>query len=287
MKTNVTNARIGELPNYLLIGATKGGTTSLHAYLSSHPDIFMHPVKELRYFSAEHNWARGEAWYWEQFADVHAAKAIGEASNSYARFPIYGGVPERIANIKPDMRFVYAIRHPLERIESHYRHRIVTGVEWRSASAALAEDPSYLAVSRYAYQLEQYLQHFPREQILVVRSEQLKADPEVTLRRIYEFLGVDANAATERLTLNVSAERRSAPAWLREFSRFPALRPHVKRLAFRLRRSPLGRFSALADALPFAPCGRPFDELIAVLKDDLHSLGELLQEDFSDWDLDG
>lgn len=179
------------LPNFVIIGAMKAGTTSLYHYLRQHPEVFMPSTKELHYFVAEKNWSRGPGWYQRQFAGSDAAVAVGEASPDYAKFPEYEGVAQRVADTLPHARLVYAVREPVERIRSHYLHDVARGRERRPIEVAVPGNPHYLAPSSYALQLEQYLEHFPRERLLVVRSEDLRSRREETMRRVHAFLGVD------------------------------------------------------------------------------------------------
>ncbi|MFA5882553.1 MAG: sulfotransferase [Acidimicrobiia bacterium] len=175
-----------------MIGAMKGGTTSLYEYLRAHPQIFMPKTKELNYFAAARNWDRGAAWYEAQFADSGDALAVGEASPTYAMDPNHPGVPARIAEVLPDVKLIYLVRHPVLRIESHYRHRVRYEGETRGPDdAVLGHLGVYLPPSQYAHQMDCYLARFPREQLLVVRSEDLRDDRRATLRRVLGFLGVD------------------------------------------------------------------------------------------------
>jgi hypothetical protein len=178
------------LPNFLVIGSAKSGTTSLAHYLRAHPEVFM-PRFEPHYFTAERNWKLGQAWYENQFKEAGAAAAVGEKSASYSRYPLYQGVPARIATLIPDVRIVYLVRHPLHRMRSEYLHRLLNGKESRSLDEAVQADPSYLDTSRYALQIDRYLEHFPREQLLVLTAEQLRHNRRVTLDRVQEFLGLD------------------------------------------------------------------------------------------------
>lgn len=180
-------------PDFMVIGAMKGGTTSLWHYLKSHPQIYMPSKKEIHFFSYPENLAKGLSWYKQHFEDVPpGAVAIGEASTSYAKYPLIEGVPARIAEVLPDVRLVYVLRHPIERMRSHYVARHEAGEENASIEAALLSDERYLSISRYALQIERYLEFFDREQMLVITSEALRDQREATIRRIFEFLGVDA-----------------------------------------------------------------------------------------------
>lgn len=194
------------LPNFLVIGAFKCGTTSLFEYLRSHPQIFMPEAKEVGFFVAEHNWNRGARWYREQFRAAGRATAIGEASPAYSCHPLYAGVPARIAATVPGARLVYLIRHPIERMRSQYRHRVANGYERRPFSTAVLESPAFIELSRYATQLERYLAYFGPSQILVVTQESLRSERADTMRRVFEFLDVEAGWVPPNLNeeLNVS-----------------------------------------------------------------------------------
>jgi hypothetical protein len=181
------------LPNLIVIGAAKCGTTSLHEYLNEHPQISMSREKELHFFVGEKNWGHGLEWYESQF-DAEAP-VRGESSPGYSAFPLYRGVVDRMAETIPDARFVYLVRDPVERVVSHYSHRTVNWPAMRSLEEALA-DPHLrewlVTPSRYWLQLEQYLARFPAEQILVVDADELRASRSEVLARIFSFLEVDA-----------------------------------------------------------------------------------------------
>jgi hypothetical protein len=180
------------LANLVVIGAMKCGTTSLHAYLGAHPQISMAP-KELNFFVAELNWARGIDWYRAQFAAD--APVRGDTSPEYTMHPTYPGVACRMHEVVPDARLIYLVRHPVERLLAHYRHMRASRDEDRPLEEALADldDNRYLAPSRYAFQLDQYLAEFPADRILVVRQDDLLHRRRETLRRIFAFLEVAAD----------------------------------------------------------------------------------------------
>jgi hypothetical protein len=188
-----------ELPDFLVIGAMKGGTTSLYHYLNAHPEIFMTKVKEVDFFTQELNWDKGFDWYTKQFADAGPDVKKGEASTSYTKFPRYSGVAPRIAEHLPKARLIYVVRDPVERIRSHYQHNVAIGEEPLEIERAVEENPVYLDYSRYAMQLDQYLEHFDEDRILVITSEGLRDDREATFKKVLRFLEVDAEARVEAL----------------------------------------------------------------------------------------
>jgi hypothetical protein len=206
------------LPNLIVIGAAKCGTTSLHEYLDTHPEISMSREKELHFFVDRKNWSQGLAWYASQFdAD---APVRGESSPGYSAFPLYRGVPERMAETIPHARLVYLVRDPVERVVSHYSHRTVNWPAMGTLEEALADPHLHdwlVTPSRYWLQLEQYLPCFPAEQILVVDADELRVSRAEVLARIFALVGVDPtfrspeferthNAATGRIAPNRAGE---------------------------------------------------------------------------------
>jgi hypothetical protein len=179
------------LPNLIVIGAAKCGTTSLHRYLDLHPEIAMAKAKELDFFVETQNWRRGIGWYESQFS---SAPVRGESSPMYSISPVHPGVPERMAALIPEARLVYLVRDPIERIIAAHRFvRWVATRHRRDLAEILAdvERSATVAASRYAFQLEQYLVCFPLSQICVVDSADLRKRPTETMARLYRFLGVD------------------------------------------------------------------------------------------------
>lgn len=202
-------------PNLIVIGAMKSGTTSLHYYLSLHPEIFMSKTKELDFFVAEGNWDKGLGWYESHLADAganNAKKVYGESSTNYTKYPSVQGVPARMHSIIPDAKLIYIIRNPVERIISHYLHNYIKGVENRPISEVLLnfEKNHYVDDSRYYFQLEQYLKHYSKDNILIIISEELKNNRKDTLEKVFRFLDVDDKFFTLDFTKEIlkTAERR-------------------------------------------------------------------------------
>ena len=186
------------LPNLIIIGAMKCGTSSMHNYLDAHPEISMSRQKELNFFSFDRHWQRGEDWYGRHFSSAAAIR--GESSPSYSKFPKVPHVPERIRTVIPSARFIYLVRDPVARIVSHYMHVLEGGKEKRSLNEALSEfeGNQYIDCSRYHMQLQQYLGHFSQSQILVVGAEEMKENRHETLRDVFRFLNVDESVRSPR-----------------------------------------------------------------------------------------
>ncbi len=188
----------GNLPNTIVIGAGKCGTTSLHYYLSLHPEIYMSAEKELNFFIAEGNWQNGIDWYRSNFRTT--APILGESSPLYTAFPKHQGVPERMHAILPDARLIYMVRDPIDRIISHYTHEYSIGRERRPIQDTLSNSESHLILlaSNYYLQLKQYLKFYSKSRILVIPLEHLSQHRFETLKKIFRFLKVDDSFKTDK-----------------------------------------------------------------------------------------
>ncbi|WP_167305784.1 sulfotransferase family protein [Nocardioides euryhalodurans] len=271
------------LPTFLVIGAAKSGTSSLSSYLRSHPEVFMSRPKELHFFT--NGWQRGLEHYESFFADSEGFPARGEASTSYTQAPRYDGVPERIVGVLPDVKLVYLIRNPVQRIRSQYVHYVDRGREGRPLEEAVRENPDYLDSSRYAYQIGLYLEHVARDRILVISTDHLRDDRERTMGQVFEFLGVDPDAPmrTMERELNRSADKRKAPALVdsgRRFLRRSGLGKHVPRDVL-VRGHQLVSRPIPPDVAQVSP--ELEDWLWSQLQDDLVQLRGLVGPDFDLW----
>ena len=200
------------LPNLIVIGAAKCGTTALHRYLGLHPDIFMSKSKELGFFCSSENWDERLRWYESQFG---AATVRGESSPSYTNCPRNKGVPERMASLVPDARLIYLVRDPVDRVISQYRFgRWVAGYDYGEIEDMLAdlETSPIVVQSRYGYQLEQYLPLFPLSRILILESSDLRDRPAETLARIFRFLDVDDTFTTSAFARPHNETEATLPA---------------------------------------------------------------------------
>jgi hypothetical protein len=183
------------LPNLIVIGAMKSGTTSLHHYLSLHPEIYMSEDKEPRFFTDDAKWNRGVAWYETLFPEP--APIRGESTPDYTKIPAIRGAPQRIHSVIPDVRLIYLVRDPIERIISHYVDSYSFGRVNGTLDEELADFDCHLVnCSRYYLQLEQYLEYFNPDRILILISEELRNDRRRTLQTAFRFLGVDESFTT-------------------------------------------------------------------------------------------
>jgi Sulfotransferase domain len=191
------SVRSPALPNVVVIGGLKCGTTSLHHYLNLHPEVQMSRPKELNFFVAELNWNLGHDWYASHFrAD---APVRGESSPHYTNRPRFEGVAERMASTVAGTRIVYMVRDPIDRMLSHYLHNLGSGYDERPIEQALG-DPhtAYVDRSRYFFQLEPFLEAFEPDRIMLVSREELLSERASTMRRVFGFLGVDEGFSSEQ-----------------------------------------------------------------------------------------
>lgn len=209
----------------VVIGAMKGGTTSLHQYMNLHPEIFMSKLKELDFFVEEKRWRRGETWYRRQFAGAGTAQVCGESSPNYTKWPRFPGVPERMVKLLPRARLIYVLRDPVRRTYSHYVHNLSNGRERRDIREAFAEfeGNNYVMSSRYELQLQRFLAHYPRESMLLLTQETLRDDRRAVMREVFEFLEVDPDFDDPGFDeeRHVSSEKRGPTPLARGLARLP------------------------------------------------------------------
>jgi hypothetical protein len=174
----------------LLIGALGSDTTALFRHLGAHPQVLPCRVAEPRFFTDDRKWALGVEFYrslWE-FREPDERVAI-EASSDYALHPAVPCPAERIAQLPTGFRFVYLLRHPLERIEWHHCLELEAGRVRRPLAEGVPQQ--MVDASRYATQLEAYRTWFPAEDFLLLAQEDLARDPAAALRRVCSFLEID------------------------------------------------------------------------------------------------
>ena len=199
------------LPNFLIVGAQKAGTTSLWHYLRTHRDVFLPDNKEPGYFAEEFGWKNGIHWYEEFFAGAEHCRAIGEASTYYTMYPYFKGVPRRIASVLPDVRLIYIMRDPIERMRSCYVQLLTDGQERRPMKEALFLDPGYVLLTRYAMQIGQYFDYFPASQILLMTAEELRFRRVESLKRVLSFLDLSEDTEMEIFSEENQSSGKRAP----------------------------------------------------------------------------
>jgi hypothetical protein len=186
----------------------KSGTTSLYRWLGDRGDVFVPTIKEPNFFSEDRVWRKGVTWYASLFTGADSARAVGEASVSYtdpARAVMSAG---RIAEVLPEVRLVYVVRDPVERLRSHYRHEVQRGREQRPLREALMDPQSpYVAWSRYHLCLQPYLERFSEERVCVVPFEELVTEERLGWGAILKHLNLPHQSAPVTRA-NVTAGKR-------------------------------------------------------------------------------
>jgi Sulfotransferase domain len=246
------------LADFVIIGAAKAGTTSLFGWLSEHPFVAPARHKEVHYF--DYNYFRGEGWYRKHFplqverdrfvAEHGRPFLTGEASPSYLS---HHWAPQRLASLLPDAKLLVALRNPVDRAYSQFQMSRREGEEPLEsfAQAVTAEEArleperarmlsdrwynswpigcwSYLMRSRYAEQIERWMQLFAREQLHFLSLEQLSADPQGTLDGVHEFLGLPPHQYGRLPALHVARYDSIGAAERAQLAEY--FRPHNERL---------------------------------------------------------
>lgn len=191
--------RAGRLPDFLIIGAMRSGTSSLAHYLTGHPDVFMAKPKELHFFNAAGQYDKGLNWYRAQFQGAGERRAAGEATPTYMRDPV---AIERIAQAMPTARLIAILRSPVDRAYSHYLMNRAKNQEPLSFERALEAERDeiaagssrthapYFSTGLYLEQLERVAAGLPDAPLLVLLMDDLSADPAGTFSRVLGFLEV-------------------------------------------------------------------------------------------------
>ncbi|MDH3312849.1 MAG: sulfotransferase domain-containing protein [Nitrosopumilus sp.] len=197
---------MNSLPDFIIIGAQRCGTTSLYNYLIEHPKIKPASQKELHFFDI--NFSKGIEWYKSQFEDNYITT---EASPYYLFHP---HCPQRIFDILPYVKIIILFRNPIDRAYSHYWHEIRLGAETLSFEKAIEEEPSrlkgevdkimndekyysynhqhfsYLSRGKYFEQVKNWYNFFKKSQILILNSEEFYSNPQKTMNLVYDFLDI-------------------------------------------------------------------------------------------------
>jgi hypothetical protein len=294
-------------PDFIVIGAGRAGTTSLHEYLAQHPEIFIPPLKSPSFFYAKdlsgspladavHDippwFVRGEADYRKLFEAPRRFRLAGEVS------PVYLAstrVAARIAQWRPDAKLIAIMRHPADRVYSRYVARRRDGLEHtatfeelveREASESLLRDDAhatYLAGGMVSHFLRTYFQHFPARSISIHFYEDFARDAAGVVAAMCRFLGVDERFRFDfRRIHNPSGGRIRNPIvgglWRASEPVRRALRPflpkHLRDAAFR-------RVTAKTEKIPIEP--RTRQRLIEIYRRDILELQELTGRDLSRW----
>lgn len=276
------------LPDFIIIGAAKCGTTSLYHYLRQHPAVFMCTPKEPEYFSGTDK-IDTLSEYEALFEEADAGQTVGEASVCYLHSP---QACKRIKETVPDVRLIAILRDPADRAYSHYNMMVAHGaIPNRPYLEVLEEahrqgnyDYTGIPTSRYAEPLQRYFDRFGKDRLRVYLHRNYKRDPSGTVRSIFKHIGVDPTYVPDverrhnkthlprsdqmnRFIWGKSTLKEAAKAVLPDI-----IRRKLSQLLHHANRSPVPPLSSEARAL-----------IIDVLRDDIERTEELLDYDLSDW----
>ena len=287
-----TEEKKGRLPDFIIIGAAKSGTTTLYQYLCRHPQIFMSKIKEPEFFSDDSVYNRGVDWYESLFARAEEMQICGEASTRYTRWPHTSDSSKRIFDVLSSGKFIYIMRHPVERAFSHYVHEMREGITMTFEEALKNTD--IVDTSMYMAQLERFLRFFPRERFFFVLFDDLIREPADTLRRIQRFLGIDEIHLTNegpalsnpgRVDFYIRQRTthlfRALPGSSRLIDHLPkSWRNYVNR---QIKRSLLGIWLKKRYNNQFALLPATRDRLLRIFQEPNRKLSEFLGQDLSHW----
>ncbi len=299
------------LPNFLVIGAPKTGTSSLYHYLNQHPQIYMSSNKEPHFFAFEGKrpdfCGPGDegAWinrgsvpelpaYEALFDGVSDEKAIGEASTMYLYLP---QAAPRIRQYIPDAKLIAILRHPVDRAYSHFLHlRREAREPLRDFSKALREEQQridkhwspvwhYQNVGFYGEQLQRYFDQFEREQIRVYLYEEWQKNPQAIVSEIFQFLGVDPIFSPDMsVKHNVSSFVHKNKAWHDFLTGSNPLKTVLKAIIPANIRKPISAKAYRKNMEPPSQLHKEIrQEAIEIFRSDLLKLQDIIEKDISHW----
>jgi len=195
-----------KLPDFIIVGTMKSGTSTLAHYLNQYQSIYM-PEKEIHFFDTvggyKDRWEKGIEWYASQFKDAIDQQLIGEKTPTYSYLK---DVPERIHEVLPNVKLIWIFRHPIDRAYSNYWHAVKNGSEKESFEYAVIHEKErlkenifqgYIERSKYSDQVKNYLEYFPAGNMCFLTLKNLKEDLPGAMQKIGEFLQIEFDPATK------------------------------------------------------------------------------------------
>lgn len=310
------------LPNFIVVGANKGGTTSIYHYLKQHPQVYLSPIKEPHYFSTDIDvnqfkkefaqnklqdiekyvsgnmeqeyhaaFVRDFNQYQQLFKNAVGYKAVGELSTSY----LYSQkAASEIYQVVPNCKIIICLRNPIERAYSHYRMNLWTGNSNQfDFYKALVEDfhhtPKvwgnahlYTEIGMYYEQVKRYIDRFGRDQVLIIFSEDLKKRTAEIIREVYAFIGVDPQFVPDTST---QYNEVYTPKYknLTWFLNKSGIRPIMKKISPTFIKKAIIRTFYKSKADKGEMSAEAKQFLLEKLSDDVRALGSLLNKDLSGW----
>lgn len=176
-------------PDFIIIGAMKSATSTLHEQLALQPGFFMSTPKEPNFFSDDEIYNLGLGWYSDLFSKAEIDDICGESSTHYTKLPDYPQTLERMRSYLPSLKLIYVVRHPIDRLISHYMHQWSQNVIKTDINQAIEQFDELINYSRYSMQISPYIKQYGAENIHIVFSEALRVRPQYELEKVATFLG--------------------------------------------------------------------------------------------------
>lgn len=209
---SVVNAGKKTLPNLLIIGAMKSGTTSVFMDLIKHPQVFEPQDKEPDDLCDDSVLTdAGLAKYTARYSKARPGQIVCDASTTYSKRPDFEGVPQRAVKVLPsNFKVIYVVRHPIKRIISQHRHEFTEGLVGPCIDDVVQEQSRFLDYSRYAFQIEPWLEMVGQERIRVIQFEEYTANRESIVHGLWKFLDLDPQAG-EQIGNTIYNQSKSKP----------------------------------------------------------------------------
>lgn len=243
------------LPDFIIIGAAKSGTSTLTDYFRLHPRICVSRIKEPEFFAVDATYEKGFEWYHALFEGA-ADQLCCEASTGYTRWPQYSRAAERMAKAVPHAKLIYLMRHPIDRAYSHYVHRVTKEVypgqpvRW-TFDEHVKNDPMCIDGSRYMDQIDQYLKYYSRDRFLFLFTDELHRNHKSVLSRIWKFLEIaDVDVGDEPIVSNETGSQREGKIRAHTTEPFRSI-PGLHRAARMLPQSWRDGFYTLLQSSPY------------------------------------
>ena len=176
-------------PDFIIIGAMKSATSTLHEQLALQPGFYMSTPKEPNFFSDDAIYSMGLDWYSNLFANAEPGDICGESSTHYTKLPDYPLTLERMQAYLPSVKLIYVVRDPIDRLISHYMHQWSQNVIKTDINQAIDQFDELINYSCYSMQITPFIQQYGAENIHIVFSEALRVRPQYEFEKVAKFLG--------------------------------------------------------------------------------------------------
>jgi hypothetical protein len=268
------------LPDFIIIGAMKSATTTLHEQLALQPGIFMSRPKEPNFFSDDEIAAKGIDWYRSLFRHANTGDLLGESSTHYSKLPTYPRTVERMRRTLPDAKLIYVMRHPTDRLVSHYLHEAIREYIIEPIDQAIESHPELISYSCYGMQLAPFLDAYGPDRVLPVFFDRLAEHPQQELERICRFIGYEGLPRWHFAlkARNVTSEQLRRSLLLEMLVNAPILRALYRRLIWKPWREYLKRLWQIGHERP-SLSEQALARLRPIFDADLKRLGSWLGTD--------